>query len=825
MKTNLLRIFFSLFIHVALFANLVAQDRQIYVSPAGNDRFKGTRKKPVTTFARAQQLARQADQSKPLNVIFQEGVYYLTEEITFTHQDNRSSHAPVTYKAEKEGTVIISGGSKLSLTWKPYKDGIYVATIEGNPVIDQLYINGKRQRMARFPNAVEGKNVFDKWNLVKSDHWDNEAHYDSDGNDDPFDPTRIKGWNAPQGGYIHAMHASLWGGMHWKITGKANDTTLIYEGGWQNNRPAKMHYRFRFVENIFEELDAPGEWYHNTSTGQIFFYPPENTDLKTAVVEIVRLKSLIEFKGSKDAPVSNVNINGFTFRHVARTFMENKEPLGRSDWTIFRGGTVFYDGAVDCSITNCEFDQVGGNAVFVNNYNRNITISKCYIHESGASGVVFTGDQRAVRSYMEWNDIKDFSNLDTIKGPANDNYPSGCIVENCLITRIGRYEKQTAGVQISMSKNILVRHVSIYDVPRAGINIGEGAFGGHIIEYCDVFNTVLETGDHGSFNSWGRDRLWSPDVKEISMEVSKNPSLVFMDMTEPNIIRNSRWKCEYGWDVDLDDGSSNYLIYNNLMLNRGLKLREGYNRIVTNNIMINNGLHPHVWLPNSGDVFKHNIVFRAYQPAAMTRALAADAHWGKELDYNFYVAPESEMRKFSINGCDKNSKNGNPLFIDPIRGDFRVKENSPALEIGFVNFSMDKFGVQHPKLKAIAKVPDIPEVETAIKADTASGKQEKYFWFGALLHTPVRDELSAFGLSFSDGGVELINVPASSDAAKLGFMTGDLIQEINSVRIKNISDFLEFVSSTKTQSKFEIHFLRKYVKSTITIDKVGDITQ
>jgi hypothetical protein len=398
---------------------------QIYVSPTGNDRFKGTKKKPVASFARAQELARQADKSKPLDVIFQEGVYYLPEEITFTHQDSRSSDAPVTYKAEKEGTAIISGGSKLSLTWKPYKDGIYVANMKGNPVIDQLYVNGKRQRMARFPDAVEGKNVFDKWNLAKSDHWDNEAHYESDGNDDPYDPKRIKRWNTPKGGYIHAMHNALWGGMHWKITGKANDTTLLYEGGWQNNRPAKMHYRFRFVENIFEELNAPGEWYHNASTGQIFFFPPENTDLKTASVEIVRLKSLIEFKGSKDAPVSHVNINGFTFRHVARTFMENKEPLGRSDWTIFRGGAVFYDGAVDCSISDCEFDQVGGNAVFVNNYNRKIKIARCYIHESGASGVLFIGDPGAVRSYLVGYVPQDYTKLDTIKGAANDNYPSG----------------------------------------------------------------------------------------------------------------------------------------------------------------------------------------------------------------------------------------------------------------------------------------------------------------------------------------------------------------------------------------------------------------
>jgi hypothetical protein len=340
-----------------------------------------------------------------------------------------------------------------------------------------------------------------------------------------------------------------------------------------------------------------------------------------------------------------------------------------------------------------------------------------------------------------------------------------------------------------------------------------------------VFNTVLETGDHGSFNSWGRDRLFHNNRLLTAQEVSKNPRLVFMDMVGPNIIRNSRWKCEYGWDVDLDDGSSNYLIYNNLMLNKGLKLREGYNRIVTNNIMINNGLHPHVWYPNSGDVFKHNIVFMAHQPAYMNQFIReADARWGKELDYNFFVTTESEMRKFTQRGCEINSINGDPLFVNPQKGDFRVQENSPALKMGFENFSMDKFGVQHPKLKAIAKVPEMPVVKTDIKFDTATETQKKYFWLGASLHSPVGEELSAYGLSFSERGVAISDLPENSDAAKIGFMSGDLIQEINKVKIKSISDFIQFVNTNKNQSKFEIHFISNRGKSTITIDKMGDIT-
>ena len=54
---------------------------------------------------------------------------------------------------------------------------------------------------------------------------------------------------------------------------------------------------------------------------------------------------------------------------------------------------------------------------------------------------------------------------------------------------------------------------------------------------------------------------------------------------------------------------------------------------------------------------------------------------------------------------------GDPLFVDPANGDFRVKDGSPALELGFKNFPMDQFGVVSPRLRAIARTPEIPRRE------------------------------------------------------------------------------------------------------------------
>ena len=748
----------------------------IYIAPDGNDNNSGEKGAPVKTLEKVKEII-SGNKKQDIRVVFSDGVYYLDKTIVFDADDSGSQKHFITYIAENEGNAIISGGERLNLDWELHDAGIYKATIQKDVAIDQFYINGERQRMARFPNAITGKNVFDCWELIHTNKADTE--------NDPM--SRISNWKNPQGGYVHAMHSYLWGDMHWYIKGKNEDGTLNLEGGWQNNRPSPMHPRYRIVENIFEELDVPGEWFYDNTTRTIFYYPFPDTDISKAKVEIVKLKHLVEFNGTQEKPVKNISFKGFIFRHAARTFMENKEQLLRSDWTTYRGGAVLFNGAENCTIENCEFDQLGGNSIFINNYNKNILIKGCHIHHSGANGIAFVGDPATVRSPLFRYGKQNYEELDLTPGPKGSNYPQECRVEDCLITMIGRDEKQTSAVQVSMSHQIIISHCSIYDVPRAGINISEGTFGGHIIEFCDVFNTVLETGDHGSFNSWGRDRFWTPGIKETATQVEKNPSLPFLDMLKPNIIRNSRWRCDHGWDIDLDDGSTQYSIYNNVLLNGGLKLREGYNRKATNNVIINNSLHPHVWYPNSGDIFTNNIVFGAYLPAIMESGIAPDGKWGARLDSNLFVSSEAEMKKFQINNCDINSLTGNPLFIDAAKGDFRVKDDSPALKLGFKNFDMNKFGVISDKLKKISKQPIIPSLNLPEKGNIF----QTYDWQGATvksIETP--GEQSAAGLP-EVKGVVILNIPDGSTLSKSGLKVGDVIVKCGNSAIDKTDDLLK----------------------------------
>jgi hypothetical protein len=416
-------------------------------------------------------------------------------------------------------------------------------------------------------------------------------------------------------------------------------------------------------------------------------------------------------------------------------------------------------------------------------FNDGLVIRGNHIHDCGASAISFIGDPSAVRSpSFNYDDFIALDKIDTVSGPQNELYPRNCLVEDNLIYRIGRIEKQTAGVQISMAMDIIVRNNSIYDVPRAGINIGDGTWGGHILEFNDVFNTVLETSDHGSFNSWGRDRFWHPNRSTLDKITTANPTMYKWDAIKTTIIRNNRFRCDHGWDIDLDDGSSNYHIYNNLLLHNGLKLREGFNRVVENNIIVDNSLHPHVWFEKSEDIFKHNIVSDAYQDI---RVLG----WGKELDYNLFPN-ELSLLKSQIYNRDKHSIFGNPRFKDPENLDFSVADNSPALKIGFKNFSMNQFGVQNPALKAIAKTP--AGIELTANSGTKVKTSPIVAWLGNDIKSVESEkEQSAYGLNKTEG-VILLKVLKDSPAVKNnGVQKGDVIIEAAGKKVKTVNDLFQ----------------------------------
>lgn len=780
-----------LFILLLLISGVLSAQPEIklYVSPTGNDNYPGTAERPLASLNKAWQKAGKKAGKQTITIYCRQGTHYLTAPITITSKTSGNAQHPVRFCSYPAEQAVISTSARLTnLKWMPYKKGIVQARVEGSPAFDQLFVNGEQQPMARYPNRDTNTAIFHGYAA------------------NAIAPERVARWQNPAGGFIHAMHSREWGGYQYVIEGKDAKGELILGGGFQNNRQMGMHPEYRMVENIFEELDSEGEWYFDTKSKTLYFYPPKGLNLQTAIFEAPQSESIFVLKGEKGKPVKNIEIEGLELTQTLRTFMKTDEPLLRSDWKIYRGGAILFENAEDCSVTDCFIHNIGGNALFFSNYNRNHTVQKNHITRIGASAVCFVGSPQAVRSPLfEYGESQPWDKLDLTAGPQTDDYPMSCRVDNNLIHSIGETEKQGAGIQISMSRRITISQNSIYNLPRAGININEGTWGGHLIEGNDVFNTVLETGDHGSFNSWGRDRFWHPDRSAMDKLTKEHPEVILLDAIETNTIRNNRWRCDHGWDIDLDDGSSNYHIYNNLCLNGGIKLREGFARTVENNIMVNNSFHPHVWFERSGDVFRHNIVTTGYRPIQVNS-------WGKEIDDNFFLDPAGLVAA-RRNGTDAHSKAGNPLFTNPSTGDYSVSTGSPALTAGFRNFDMNSFGVQYAKLKALAATPELPALLVPGHDETA--KEHTYTWKGMTFKdVSTEGERSATGLDKIRG----VLVLKAESTAKNELQSNDVILELNGKAVNNWKGMLDMIQEQKESSPLNVVILRNQQEKSLTIE-------
>lgn len=711
---------------------------EFYVATDGADSNPGTIERPFATLSRAQAAVRKAKGGArgEISVLVRGGTYYLSQPLTFTYEDSGRPSAPIAYMPFKEETVTISGGRKLECKWRPYRDGILVSELSrlGSGInFDQLFVNGKRQILARYPNyddSEPGKSGYIKAaGAIPDSLQDPDPPPNSDmtfGGGPPrgilFDPATFsqKKWAKPEEAVIHIFQAGYWGNLQWHLRGIDHQQSAIWfgEGGFQmgakwDKHPEILNQHSRyFIENVFEELDAPHEWYLDREGRKLYYMPDEQTDIHSAIVEVPFHESVIRFSGEQDRPVEYVSLKGFRFVHTNTTYLEAYEVPSLSDWAIHRGGAVFFHGAQECAIKDCWFDATGGNAVFFSNFNRNNEVSNCTFTETGDSAICFVGS---------WNSTNGTSK----------SFPFECCAANNLIHDCGVFGKQVAGVYISLAKRIIASHNLIYNMPRAGICIGDGTWGGHVIEYNYMHDTVRETSDHGPFNAWGRNRAWSlaqshayPYTDERSLDAWD----VLVDAMEPVIVRNNLFEEKSGWGLDLDDGASNYDIYNNVSIGGiSMKLREGAYRKVHNNIWYRAHVAPcfHVGNEYNHDQYFNNIVVMHPNGApavwpwwpAMSYSLIAPPSrgpWLEQIDHNcFYTvngefaAVVDELRsdggkhnpkhynfaEWQQLGFDKNSVVADPLFTDPDRRDFRVRPESPALKVGFQNFEMGTWGL------------------------------------------------------------------------------------------------------------------------------------
>lgn len=261
-----------------------------------------------------------------------------------------------------------------------------------------------------------------------------------------------------------------WHTQHFAITGIDNagmalnmSADGVYPaGGWQGGRNTwgtdmgkpdnQLQTGPWFVENVFAELDAPGEYYFDAVASKLYIFynesgaPPADFELWVPVHE-----TFFNLSGTPAAPVADVTIAGIAFRDQRKALLADWLVPSGGDWSLRRAGAVHLEGTERATIDGCAFVRTDANAVIVAAYNRNATISHNECVWIGMSCVVTFG-------YAPFNDA------------TSGEQPWGTSVLFNLMHELGVQEMQSSGLFSGKSALTRVEGNLIFNIPRAAIN-------------------------------------------------------------------------------------------------------------------------------------------------------------------------------------------------------------------------------------------------------------------------------------------------------------------------------------------------------------------
>jgi len=240
----------------------------------------------VPTAAELQAAVRRPDPDTSV-IQLAPGVYFLDQPLVLDETFSGAPSRPRIIRGPKRGSAVLSGGRPLTaLKWRKVDQRTWRAQVDG-PAFSWLWLNGERLIRARYPN------------------YDPRALPMGGVSADATSPARSARWADPAGGIIHALHASRWGDMHIAILGKRPDGALQLAPAVGNNREMGPSESERYVENIREELDAPGEWYLDTEGHWLYFMPHDDAPPPSDGFVASRLDTIVKIVGA-NRPVHDV---------------------------------------------------------------------------------------------------------------------------------------------------------------------------------------------------------------------------------------------------------------------------------------------------------------------------------------------------------------------------------------------------------------------------------------------------------------------------------------------------------------------------------------
>jgi len=522
------------------------------------------------------------------------------------------------------------------------------------PAHPELFFADQRMELARWPDAG-----FEKIKAPAALHPEGDGHggdlgileagflYEGDR------PTR---WQSQEDVWLHGYWAWDWANTYEQLESFDPATGLIRTRPPHGIYGIKPGQRFYFL-NVLEELDQPGEYYVDRGRGMLYFWPPASLSQNESALSLLG-EPLIQAR-----QVSHVSFQGLALEYG-------------------RGTGIEIEGGAGVAVEGCTLRHLGNWGAVIEG-GQGHTLRSCELYSLGDGGVRLSGGDRRTltpgRHTLLNNHIHHFGQW------------SRCYQPGVLLAGVGQR----------------LAHNLIHHGPHCAILLGGNE---HLIEFNHLHHVCQETGDVGAFYM-GRD--WTE---------------------RGNVVRHNLFHHTQGYGmgsmaVYLDDCASGAVVYGNIFYQctRAAFIGGGRNNRVENNIFVEckpavmidgRGLDPRpVWQDMVYKTMKERLeAMKHHQPPYSTRYPEL-----RELDRYYQqpggVPPEGNLITRNIcRGGDwlqihwhadpklvavqHNLVDGDPGFVDAEALDFRLREDSPAYELGFKVIPVERIGLYPDEWRA-----------------------------------------------------------------------------------------------------------------------------
>ena len=483
---------------------------------------------------------------------------------------------------------------------------------------------------------------------------------------------------------------------------KAGDGTItlakdVSWGPFKGIRPLDRYY----VRGLFEELDAPGEWYLDKAANTLYFWPPA----AGGQTRVPLVDNLIEVSGAKW-----LTLRGFT--------------LEGSD-----ASAVVVSGSEQVRVEGCTIHDIGGRLGW------QAAVSIAGGRQCGVVGC----------------DIYDCCNygirLDSAAADVQSLTPSGHYADNNYVHHIGVLNGHGCGITLG-GVGQRVSHNLIHDTTRCGV------FGGGpdcVVEYNHIRHVNLETEDTGGTYMGG---AWH--IRGMVYRYNWVHDVLGYGRT------GDTWSSpHFAWGIYLDDDLSGVHVYGNIVArttNGGCDIHAGRDNLIENNILVESSRQQMMyqahrredWVVAShwkefqtamerpawkarypelaamdvetlwkmeNNRFERNIVSWQNPTARLYAWMPADAAAVNHNDYNLIwhggQKLDFDWAAWQAAGRDVHSVIADPLFVDAAHDDYRLRPESPALALGFKPIPVEQIGPYASPQRAtwpIVEAPGVREV-------------------------------------------------------------------------------------------------------------------